>query len=98
MAKDRRHKAVTISGNLLDQFLCMAPRSTMIDGAVMCTGITSTAPNDLHVIGLISHDLVRDTWNFLCESTEFGVVPEGTVVPSYTPMFTTHWGEHVPSN
>ena len=92
--RERRCKAVSVSGVVLDSFLTMTPRNNVFMGS-MCLGITSDAPDDMHIVALLSHDPMTDVWTFLCESEAFDPVPEGQPAPDFTPIFQTHYAEAV---
>ena len=83
----RRARRVEITGCLLDLFLTAQPRE---DSARFC-GITSDAPEDMHVTGIDGYDPVRDVWTFVVESAVFNEVPEGAIPTLFTPTFTAHY-------
>ncbi len=92
--RERRCKVVSISGKMLDAFFTKPPRSIGFGGS-MCIGITSDAPDDMHVIALLGRNEKTDTWTFICESEAFEPVPEGQPAPDFTPLFESHYAQAV---
>ena len=83
----RRARRVQITGCLLDLMLTARPRE---DSARFC-GITSDAPEDMHVTGFEGYDPVCNVWTLVVESAVFGEVPKGAIPPLFVPTFTAHF-------
>jgi len=83
---ERRQKAVRVAGEIVDRFFSVPPKNDC-----RFLGITSDAPDDLHVLGVLARTFDPDVWTFLCESDEFDPVPEGSLVPEFTPTYHTHY-------
>ena len=82
----RRRRRFFVSGVFLDQIFTARPEKDR-----MFKGITSDAPEDMHVVGVCDYEPMRDTWTFIAESAVFDEVPEGADPPLWAPTFTSHY-------
>ncbi len=76
-----------VSGCLLDQIFTARPN----DKHALFRGITTDAPEDMHITGIAGYDPMGDAWTFVCESAVFDPVPEGQEPPVFSPTFTAHY-------
>ena len=83
----RRARHFMVSGDLLNQIFTARPRD---DGALF-KGITSDAPEDMHITGIAGYDPMGDAWTFVCESAIFDPLIEGQEPPVFSPTFTKHY-------
>jgi hypothetical protein len=83
----RRARHFQVTGDLFDLIFTARPRE---DGALF-KGITSDAPDDMHITGIAGYDPMGDMWTFVCESTTFDPLIEGEAPPVFTPTFATHY-------
>jgi hypothetical protein len=83
----RRARHFRVTGFLLDQIFTARPR-----GDDLFMGITSDAPEDMHITGIAGYDPKADEWTFVAESAVFDEVPEGAATELFVPTFTAHYG------
>ncbi len=88
----RRARKFNVSGCLLNQIFT----SRANDEGDLFRGITSDAPEDMRLTGLVGYDAECDLWTFVCESQAFEPVPEGAEAPPFTPAYTVHFEETKP--
>ncbi len=91
----RRAGHFQVSGDLLDQIFTARPKDGT-GGNGLFKGMTSDAPEDMHITGIAGYDPMGDMWTFVCESATFDPLIEGEEPPLFTPTFTTHYNEAKP--
>ncbi len=47
----------------------------------------------MQIVDAIGRNYNTGFWEFLCKSEQFSEVPEGAVVPDYTPEMTVHYDQ-----
>ena len=84
----RRARHFNVTGALLDSIFTSRPRN-----GDRFKGITSDAPEDVHITGIAGYEPMTDVWTFVAESAAFDEVVEGATPPRWDPTFTTHYDE-----
>ena len=85
----RRARRMEVSGDLLNQIFTARAN----DRDERFRGISTDAPEDMRITGVVGYDCERDVWTFVCESAVFEPLAEGETPPLFAPAYTTHFDE-----
>ena len=89
----RRVRKMEVSGDLLNQIFTARPNAE----GDRFRGISTDAPEDMRITGIVGYDCERDVWTFVCESEVFDpLISEGCTPPLFAPAYTAHFDEAKP--